>query len=160
MPGCRVLRAPECGGEHNLPLFYSAKKSNATEFCDVDILILKGGQVRLIIEIEEVERGPGKLFGKFAVPAVCWGYIYGPSSEDARMGERVVFVQIVSTADIQPNSSKLEQWRFVETAIRELMPLKGKGARMVGYHLFAGSAADFRGALGRALLAHIHDALA
>ena len=159
-PGCRVLRAPECGGEHNLPLFYSEHKSNATEFCDVDILVLKSGRIRVIVEIEEVELVPGKLFGKFAVPAVCWGYIYGPSGENAPMDDRVVFVQVVNAADMKPNASKPEQWRLVEKAIRELIPLKGKGARIAGYSLYAGTAADFRGALGQDLLAHVHDAVA
>jgi len=158
-PECRVLRATECGGEHNLPLFYSAHKSNAAEFCEVDILVLKSERIRVIVEIEEVERSPGKLFGKFAVPAVCWGYIYGPSGEDAPMGDRVVFVQVVNATDIQPNSSKPEQWGLVEKAIRELMPLKGKGARMVEYHLLAGTSSEFRSQAGQDLVALIHSAL-
>jgi hypothetical protein len=160
VPGCHVLKAAECGGEHNLPLFYTAHKSNATEFCDVDILVLKGGRIRVIVEIEEVERSPGKLFGKFTVPSVCWGYIYGPSGEDAPMGDRVVFVQIVNATDIQPNSSKPEQWRLVEKAIRELIPLKGKGARMVEYHLLEGTEADFQNRAGQDLVALIQDAVA
>jgi hypothetical protein len=159
LPGCRVLKAAECGGEHNLPLFYTAHKSNATEFCDVDILVLMSGRIRVIVEIEEVERSPGKLFGKFAVPAVCWGYIYGPSGEDAPMGDRVVFVQMVNATDIQPNSSKPEQWRLVEKSIRDLMPLKGKGARLVEYHLLAGTSGEFRGQAGQDLVALIERAL-
>jgi hypothetical protein len=158
-PGCHVLKAAECGGDHNLPLFYTAQKSNATEFCDVDILVLKGARIRVIVEIEEVVHDPGLLFGKFVAPAVCWGYIHDPTRQDAPMGDRVTFVQIVNATDIKPNSSKPEQWRLVEKAIRELIPLKGKGARMVEYHLLPGTVDDFRSQGGQDLVALIQSAV-
>jgi hypothetical protein len=159
-PGCHVLKAAECGGTHNLPLFYTAHKSNATEFCDVDMLILKGGRIRVIVEIEEVVHDPGLLFGKFVAPAVCWGYIHDPTGQDAPMDDRVTFIEIVSAERIQPNSSKPEQWRLVEKAIRELMPLRGKGARMAEYHLLSSTVNEFRSTAGQALVQLVQDAVA
>ena len=60
-PNCKIIRDPACGGQQNVPLFYSKAKSNKTEYCNVDLLILKDNQIRVVIEIEETgittERG-------------------------------------------------------------------------------------------------------
>lgn len=48
----------ECGGKHNLPLFLSNEKSNKTEFCNVDILLIKNEKIKVIIEIEESDDKP------------------------------------------------------------------------------------------------------
>lgn len=48
----RVLLDPACGGTHNIPLFNSSIKSNDTEYCNVDIIIIKDNKIKVIIEIE------------------------------------------------------------------------------------------------------------
>ncbi len=157
LPHCRILRAPECGGSHNLPLFYTAQRSNATEFTNVDMLILKASRVRIVIEIEEKVTGPRLLLGKFLAPALCWGYIHGPTGEDAPMGKQVAFIQIVNAASARPGSSKPHQWRNVEKAIRKIIPVKDSS--FTDYSLFIGHEADFRGQTGTELLAHIQTLL-
>lgn len=163
-PGCEIRKAPECGGSHHLPLFYSSLRSAATEFTNVDLLIVKEGLVRVVVEVEEVKTDPGYLLGKFVAPSVCWGYIYGPGDERAEVAEGAAFVQVLSTSGLPPGSAKPQQWRNVEEAIggKErvggIMPLRG--SRITQYKLFMGDERDFRGATGRQLVAHMRSVLA
>lgn len=157
-PGCEIRKAPECGGPHHLPLFYTSLRSAATEFTNADLLVLKEGLVRVVVEVEEVKTDPGSLLGKFVAPSVCWGYIYGPSAERAEMGEGVAFVQVLSTSGLAPGSAKPKQWRNVEEAIGGILPIRG--SRIVQYKLFMGDERDFQGATGRQLVAHIRSVLA
>ena len=52
LPNCDVIKDPACGGKQNIPLFCIDRKSNKTEYCNVDLLILKDNRIRVIIEIE------------------------------------------------------------------------------------------------------------
>lgn len=157
-PGCEIRRAPECGGTHHLPLFCTSCRSAATEFTNVDLLILKEGLVRVVVEVEEVKTDPGYLLGKFVAPSVCWGYIYGPNDERAEVGEGAAFIQLLSTSGLAPGSAKPQQWRNVEEAIGGMMPIRG--SRITRYKLFMGDERDFRGATGRQFVAHIRSVLA
>lgn len=70
LPGCKILKDPACGGKQKFPLFSSKRKSRETEYCDVDILILKSNKIRVIIEIEEANVKPTQICGKLLTSAL------------------------------------------------------------------------------------------
>lgn len=43
----KIVKDPACGGRHNIPFFCSKKKSNKTEYCNVDLLILKNNKIKV-----------------------------------------------------------------------------------------------------------------
>jgi len=50
---CKIIKDPKCNGTQNIPLFCKINKSNDTEYCNVDILLIRKGEIKVIIEIEE-----------------------------------------------------------------------------------------------------------
>ena len=48
-----LLRDKACGGNQHIPLFCTSEKSRETEYCNVDLMVLKNNRVKIIIEIEE-----------------------------------------------------------------------------------------------------------
>jgi hypothetical protein len=134
-PSRHYVRVPQ-----NIPLFWSVFRSNATEYCNVDALILLGGRIKVIVEIEESARGPIQVFGKFLTSAAALCYIHdadgaGPALKE----ERVLFVQIMDTSDLKPRSAKREQWKNIELSIRSLLSL----GSISQYHLIHGDEKDF-----------------
>ena len=53
LPERDILKDPACGGNQNVPLFYTDVKSRATRYSVVDMIILKNDRIKVIIEIEE-----------------------------------------------------------------------------------------------------------
>jgi len=151
--GAQLRLSPECGGKHHLPLFYEPIKSAATEFTDVDALLMLRGRVQVILEIEELVTHPGHLLGKYLGAALCHSYIYDPGRERAELGDDLAFVQILNATGLPEGSSKPEQWRNLEQAISRLVPILG--TRVASYVTFVGTEEEFRGAVGRTLLAHV-----
>ena len=53
-----VVKDPACETTksklQNIPLFCSEEKSNKTELCNVDILMLENGKIKVIVEIEVI----------------------------------------------------------------------------------------------------------
>ena len=92
-PSCTVLKDPACGGNQNIPLFCIDKKSNRTEYCNVDSLILKDNKIRVIIEIEEADVTPMQIFGKFLASALSSYFIHGTQKDKhIGMGDSVSFI--------------------------------------------------------------------
>jgi hypothetical protein len=60
-----LFQDPACGGKQHLPLFVGHTKVYETHICDVDMLMISEGQVRVIVEIEESGFIPTKICGKF-----------------------------------------------------------------------------------------------
>ncbi len=67
---------PACGGGQNLPIFSTAFKSNPTEYCNVDALVLSDEQVKIIIEIEEANIKPTQICGKYLTSALGRYFIH------------------------------------------------------------------------------------
>lgn len=61
-----LVKDEACGGKQRIPLFYDRDKSRATEYCNVDMLVLKENRVRAITEIEESNVTPTQICGKLA----------------------------------------------------------------------------------------------
>jgi hypothetical protein len=132
---CRLLRAPECGGSRNLPLFCSNRKSNDTEYCNVDALAIKNGKIRFLLEIEESGLSPTKVCGKFLTSALSTHFIHDVLNNTATpMDDNVVFVQVMDSTNLRSRTKKEKQWQALESSIRSILPLGDK--RIIDYRLF------------------------
>lgn len=136
LDGCEIVKDPACGGDQNVPLFVSKSKSHATEYCNVDILVLKGGRIRVIVEIEETNILPTQICGKFLTSALTSCYLHAKhGNSEVCMGESVLFVQVVDSSKLkQGKTSKLRQFEYIMDSIRAILPLKN--STITGYHLF------------------------
>lgn len=134
-PSPNYVRMPQ-----NIPLFCSTVRSNPTEYCNVDALVLLGGRIKVIVEIEESALGQTKVFGKFLTSAAAHCYIHdADEAMPAVKGERVLFIQVMDTSHLKPRSTKREQWRNIEFCIRPMLPL----GNISEYHLIHGDEKDF-----------------
>jgi hypothetical protein len=69
LTGCEPILGKDCGGDQYIQLFCDSRSEMATRFCSVDAIVLKDGQVKIIIEIEESDIRPAALSGKLFVSA-------------------------------------------------------------------------------------------
>ena len=140
---CTLVKDPACRGDQCIPLFCSDNRSLATEFCNVDLLVLRSNRIRLIVEIEESNVKPTQIAGKFLTSALASHFIHDRHGVTAIPKDlRVAFFQFVDTAGLPVGSLKRDQWRNIEQSIQSILPLGGIGE----YRLFCGDAADFLGA--------------
>jgi hypothetical protein len=132
----KVMRDEACGGEQRLPLFYTAEKSRATEYCDVDLLVLKEDKIRIVVEIEESNVKPTQICGKFLTSAMSNYYIHdSKNNKPIEMGDSVTFIQIVDTSKlVRDKTSKFDQWKALEESINEILPLKNN-SKITSYKL-------------------------
>jgi len=158
---CKIIKDQACGGQQNIPLFCRKKKSNETEYCNVDLLILKDNKIRVIIEIEETDITPIQICGKFLTSALSSYYIH-ESENNIRIGmsDSVSFIQILDKSQLKVASRKPEQGENLEKSIRKILPIKG--SKIGKYKLLYGNISDFRGRDGSEcaeLISYIKDAL-
>lgn len=102
--------------------------------CCVDLLLVSGGRVRGIVEIEESGFLPTKICGKFLQAGLADHFIHETRpSGPLPYADRVLFVQVLDgSACIKDGGGKEEQARLIEAEIRRLLPLRG----LTDYHLF------------------------
>jgi len=134
-----VLLDPACGVGHRLPLFCSDEKSRETEFCNVDILILKGRNVKVIMEIEEADIKPTQICGKILSSAISQFYIYG--SEKYPLDGSILFIQVLDTSKLKEGTRKIEQFENLENTIRKF--LSQISNRQIEYHIIPMSLKNF-----------------
>lgn len=159
-PNCTIIKDPACGGNQNIPLFCSPVKSNQTEFCNVDLLILKDNRIRVIIEIEEADITPTKIFGKFLTSALSSHFIHRTQKDvPIGMGDSVSFIQILDTSELkQDQTAKFDQWENIETSIKSIVPIKN--SKINNYKLFFGDTSNFREENNKkAIIAYIRQVL-
>jgi len=124
-----------CGGQQHIPLFHGDNRARATQFCKVDLLLLKAEKVQVIVEIEESGFNPTKICGKFLTSALATHYIHGRESTKAQYGSKVLFVQILDGSKLSNRgTSKQSQCKLIESQINSLLPLKGSSISK--YRLF------------------------
>ena len=150
---CEVLRDPACipewesGEHHKVPLYCSTKRSRASKFCDVDILMLKDEEIKVIIEIEESDTSPIRICGKLLSSALSLYHITSSNDERFGMGNSVMFIQIVDTSRLAKGSSKKEQWKNLEGSIKEL--LQSMKTPIKRYRLIGGTTSEFDSGEGK-----------
>lgn len=125
-PHYKLIRDEACGGKQRIPLFYIAEKSRKTEYCNVDLLVLKENKIKIIVEIEESNIKPTQICGKFLTSALSRYYIHNSiSNKPVEMDGSVAFIQIVETSKLVKNrTAKPDQWKALEESINEIIPLK------------------------------------
>jgi hypothetical protein len=134
-PNLTLLQDQACGGKQHIPLFFSPKKNRVNEFCNVDLLVLKDGKIKIIVEIEESNVKPTQVCGKFLTSALAKYFIH-KSKEDKpiEMDERVTFIQILDTSKlVKGKTKKVDQWKLLEKSIISIMPLKN--SRITTYRI-------------------------
>lgn len=141
-PSCAILKDPACGGEQHLPLFASSKKSNKTEYCNVDLLMIKNNQIRVIIEIEESDVKPTQICGKFLTSALSSYFIHEIYNNKPIAIVNALFIQILYTTGLKPATSKIQQWKNLERSIQSLLPLSKSS--IIEYKLFWGDSKNFQ----------------
>jgi hypothetical protein len=125
--------ARACGGNQRIPLFYDREKSRETEYCNVDLLVLKENKIKAI-EIEESNVKPTQTCGKFLTSALARYYIHeNKENEPVEMNNYVAFIQIVDTSKLKKNSAKPKQWKALERSIQGILPLRN--SRITSYML-------------------------
>lgn len=131
---CELVRDPACGGVQQLPLFVGTRKARDTRMCCVDLLLLMGGRVRGIVEIEESGFLPTKICGKFLQACLADHFIHDTRNEGpVPYAERVLFVQVLDgSACLKDGGRKEQQARLIEAEICRLLPLRG----LTEYRLF------------------------
>lgn len=143
LPGYEFLKDPACAYDgQNIPLFCSEKKSNQTEYCNVDLLIVKSNKIKVIIEIEEANIKPTQICGKFLTSALSSCYIgqYN-DSKPVSMDESVLFIQILDSSKLTEGTHKPKQWTNIEESITQIIPVKN--SRIKKYRLFYGKVSEF-----------------
>jgi hypothetical protein len=137
LPPHRLIRDEACGGDQRIPLFYDTRKSRETEYCNVDLLVLKGNKIKAIIEIEESNVKPTQICGKFLTSALARYYIHdNERNEPVEMNDSVAFIQIVDTSKlVKEKTSKFKQWKALEESINRIIPLKN--SKITKYRLFS-----------------------
>ena len=142
-PNCTVIKDLACGGKQNISLFCIDKKSNKTEYCNLDLLILKDNRIRVIVEIEESDITPTKIFGKFLTSALSSHFIHRTQNDvPVGMGNSVSFIQILDTSRLKEDkTAKLGQWQYIENSIKSIVPVKN--SKINDYKIFFGDISNF-----------------
>lgn len=142
LPPHSLIRDEACRGYQRIPLFCEGKKSRETEYCNVDLLVLKKNKIKAIIEIEESNVKPTQICGKFLTSALARYYIHdNKRNEPVEMSDSVAFIQIVDTSKlVKEKTSKPQQWEALEKSINRIIPLKN--SRITSYRLLTADKLD------------------
>lgn len=144
---CKIIKDPACettkGELQNVPLFCSEEKSNKTELCNVDILMLENNAIKVIIEIEEANVKPTQICGKYLTSALSHFFIH-KSHGIIPMDSNVLFVQILDDSKLEDISSKPKQWENIEKEICRILPVHNSPIKM--YKIIGGNKETFQGA--------------
>ena len=128
------------GEKQRIPLFTSENKSRITWMCNPDLLVIKNGKVKIIVEIEESNLGPTQVCGKFLTSALCTHYFHH-SEEDGIEMENPLFIQIMGTKKLSENTSKYYQWTNIQEKIQGLLP--NNNIPIQKYALLYGTSEEF-----------------
>lgn len=139
----KLVKDAACGGNQHIPLFCSKEKSNATSYCNVDLLVIKDGTIRIIVEIEESNVKLNQVCGKFLTSALAQYYIHESENDiPIEMHDSVIFIQILDTSNLKEDeTSKFKQWGNLEKSIKAILPIKGSKIRK--YRIFHGDKSYF-----------------
>jgi len=131
-----LIRDPACGGNQHLPLFIESRRGRDTRMCQVDLLVISAGKVKVIIEIEESGFLPTKICGKFFQSAISTYFIHDSRPETSLIfDDSVLFVQVLDGSRcLRQGTRKDEQAKLIARRIRDMIPLKG--STISDYQLF------------------------
>ena len=132
----RLVKDEACGGCQHIPLFCGQKRSRETQLCKVDLLLVKSGEVSVIIEIEESGFNPTKICGKLLTSALATHYIHDKETVPViPFAKHVLFVQVLDGSKISKlRASKPAQCKLIQSKINQVLPINGGG--ITKYRLF------------------------
>lgn len=152
----RAVFGKDCGGTQKIQLFCTNRATRENLFCEVDAVVLKRDEVKVIVEIEETDIRPVALCGKVFASALASHFI--DESGVYPMAERVSFVQVIDTKKLSPSSSKLRQCVNLAASIQP--HIEEVGRSMQSYQIFYGDLAEFeRSKPQRELVEYLLDAV-
>lgn len=106
-----------CGGKQRISLF-KGKKSQESNFCDVDAILLKGKEIAVVIEIEESKDYPTAIFGKYLTTAMSDCHIRG--KEEIKIAKKSIkFIQIIDTKKLNERTKMIKKYHLIEEKINE-----------------------------------------
>ena len=122
-----LLLDKACGGNQHIPLYCSSKKLKHSQYCNVDLLILKHNKIKAIVEIEASNVKPTQICGKLLTSALCKYYIHlSEANKPIEMADSVLFIQVVDTSRLaRGKTAKFKQWKAIEASINRILPVKG-----------------------------------
>ena len=131
---CELILDRACSGYQSIPLFCNISKSNKTEYCNVDILILKNEKIKVLVEIDVSKIIPTQICGKFLTSALSICYIHKNKSNCIiEMDDSVAFIQVVDTSSLDQKSKKYIQFDNIEKSIKSIIPLNN--SKICQYYL-------------------------
>jgi hypothetical protein len=119
------------------------EKSKATEYCDVDLLVLSPDGVKVIVEVEEADITPIQVCGKFFASALSRYFIHErKGNASIGMSDSVLFIQVLDISRLKKDkTTKPQQWKNIERSIQAVIPIKG--SKINHYKLLCGDTDDF-----------------
>lgn len=141
-PDCQLIKDEACCGEDHIPLFVSRNKSREAQYCNVDLLVLKQGKIRVIVEIDNDTR-PTQICGKFLTSALARYYIHKTmNNEPVGIHDSALFIQILDSSNLKKDKTKkFAQGEKLELSINQILPVKG--SKIAEYKLYYGDISDF-----------------
>ena len=132
----KLFKDTACGGKKHLPLFIGNKKERSTHMCDVDLLIVSEGHVRVILEIEESGFLPTKICGKFLQSAFADHFICDQRSKPVvPYNNSVLFIHVLDGSKWnRQETGKDLQAHLIEKKIHNMLSFNG--SNITDYHLF------------------------
>jgi len=134
-----VVLDTACGGTINIPLFMERTKSNDTEICNVDVLLLKDNKPRVIIEIEESSTNPTQICGKLLTSVLSKYFIHDSFSESPFILKDVLFIQIVNDSFPVNSKKKIQIKKIAERMLT--IGLFGTNTGISAYKILFGTSA-------------------
>ncbi|HOH23441.1 MAG TPA: hypothetical protein PLB61_08905 [Bacteroidales bacterium] len=117
-----VKRDPACGGNQLIPLFLEEDNTRENKLCQVDLMILKDDEIKVIIEIEESNIKPVQILGKLFASTLAKNYIHHSNNYQAiKMADDVCFIQVLDTKILKEGSKKEAQWKKIEEKIQGIL---------------------------------------
>jgi hypothetical protein len=123
VPGCEVILGKDCGGDNSIQLFCKDWPAMATRFLLPDAAVLKDGELKGIVEIEESDIRPLALSGKVFASAFASHSSYRGTTYP--VAAYAFFVQVIDTSKLSARSSKLAQCSYLRESIRDTMRRSG-----------------------------------
>jgi hypothetical protein len=139
----------DCGRKGKVSLYCKKGKRRATNYCDVDLLILKGNKIKIIVEIEESDIRPIHIFGKFLACALSSHY------RSYEMDSSVTFIQILKLKENGSKSNKSKQFDNIKESVQGIP----KFSKIKSYEIFYGDKSEFEGEKGTKLINFIQKAI-
>ena len=131
-PRVELFLSNDCGGSGALKVRRSMGDYPGVEMVNADLLVVRDGEVRLQIEIEERDTSPTKLYGKVLASSMCDGFHPNRLENGIPFASHTAFIQIVRRNEPEGprQPKKPRQWKEVkETIVGELLPFLASTSR-------------------------------